>query len=66
MTSAYAVEYVKGFQGEYDEYNDGGSSMILSACCKHYTAYDLEKWGNFTRYTFNAKVRPSSCLMKCL
>ncbi|OAY76905.1 putative beta-D-xylosidase 6 [Ananas comosus] len=56
VTSAYAVEYVKGFQGEYDEYNDGGSSMILSACCKHYTAYDLEKWGNFTRYTFNAKV----------
>ncbi|KAG0476180.1 hypothetical protein HPP92_013021 [Vanilla planifolia] len=30
--------------------------MMLSACCKHHTAYDLEKWSNFTRYTFDAKV----------
>ncbi|PKU69030.1 probable beta-D-xylosidase 6 [Dendrobium catenatum] len=30
--------------------------LMMSACCKHYTAYDLEKWGNFTRYTFDAQV----------
>ncbi|XP_020584048.1 probable beta-D-xylosidase 6 [Phalaenopsis equestris] len=30
--------------------------MMLSACCKHHTAYDLEKWKNFTRYTFDAQV----------
>lgn len=61
----YAVQYVIGFQGEdhqlivEDDEDDGGDSprLMLSACCKHYTAYDLEKWGNFTRYTFNAKVR---------
>ncbi|PKA51026.1 putative beta-D-xylosidase 6 [Apostasia shenzhenica] len=43
-----------------DEFRTGGDghrgSMMLSACCKHHTAYDLEKWRNFTRYTFNAKV----------
>ncbi|WOL06055.1 putative beta-D-xylosidase 6 [Canna indica] len=58
VAAEYAVEYVRGFQGEYSGGDDdtGGRSMMLSACCKHYTAYDLEKWGNFTRYTFNAQV----------
>ncbi|XP_072987195.1 probable beta-D-xylosidase 6 [Typha latifolia] len=60
VVASYAVEYVKGFQGEYDHHyagdGGGGGPMMLSACCKHYTAYDLEKWGNFTRYTFNALV----------
>ncbi|KQJ83737.1 probable beta-D-xylosidase 6 [Brachypodium distachyon] len=54
VIAAYSVEYVKGFQGEYGDGKEG--RMMLSACCKHYVAYDLEKWGNFTRYTFNAKV----------
>ncbi|KAG8037956.1 hypothetical protein GUJ93_ZPchr0026g29121 [Zizania palustris] len=52
VVSAYSVEYVKGFQGEY---GDEGR-MMLSACCKHYIAYDLEKWEGFARYTFNAEV----------
>ncbi|XP_077214415.1 putative beta-D-xylosidase 6 [Tasmannia lanceolata] len=69
VTAAYAVEYVKGFQGQFGSEGDGGFSekrvlegsengegLMLSACCKHFTAYDLEKWGNFSRYTFNAKV----------
>lgn len=72
LTSAFAVEYVRGFQGEkkvrgagmirvlrddeeeVDEESGGG--LMLSACCKHLTAYDLEKWGNFSRYSFNALV----------
>ena len=72
VAAAYSIEYVKGFQGEswsgggggfkrkrvLEEYGNGGS-LMLSACCKHFTAYDLEDWGNFTRYTFNAKVRLS-------
>ncbi|XP_059293437.1 probable beta-D-xylosidase 6 isoform X1 [Lycium ferocissimum] len=33
-----------------------GDRLMLSACCKHFTAYDLEKWGNVTRYNFNAVV----------
>ncbi|XP_078167799.1 glycosyl hydrolase family protein isoform X3 [Carex rostrata] len=49
--STFAVEYVKGFQHE-----DDNGRLMLSACCKHFTAYDLEKWNGFARYTFNAKV----------
>ncbi|GJN26924.1 hypothetical protein PR202_gb14891 [Eleusine coracana subsp. coracana] len=52
VAAAYSIEYVKGFQGEYG--NDG--RIRLSACCKHYTAYDMEKWEGYNRYTFNAKV----------
>ncbi|KAM3388246.1 hypothetical protein ACQJBY_010805 [Aegilops geniculata] len=54
MIAAYSVEYVRGFQGEYGDGREG--RMMLSACCKHYIAYDLEKWGKFARYTFNAEV----------
>jgi hypothetical protein len=32
--------------------------LKVSACCKHFTAYDLEDWGGVDRYHFNAKVRP--------
>lgn len=67
VVSAYAVEYVRGFQGldwrnggnkDHNHEDGGGKSggLKLSACCKHFTAYDLEKWGQFTRYNFNAIV----------
>ncbi|KAK6923224.1 Glycoside hydrolase family 3 C-terminal domain, partial [Dillenia turbinata] len=38
------------------EENDGDESLMLSACCKHFAAYDLEKWNGFSRYNFNAVV----------
>ncbi|KAK4393917.1 putative beta-D-xylosidase 6 [Sesamum angolense] len=69
VASAYAIEYVRAFQGRHyrssarrDRYNyglqrrvlsddyDADDRLMLSACCKHFTAYDLEKWGQFTRY----------------
>ncbi|XP_073120866.1 probable beta-D-xylosidase 6 [Henckelia pumila] len=79
VTSAFAVAYVRAFQGQYDvaaerreefrlgqrrkalmeeeeEEEEDGGKLKLSACCKHFTAYDLEKWGQFTRYNFNAVV----------
>ncbi|KAK9670139.1 hypothetical protein RND81_13G180300 [Saponaria officinalis] len=61
VVSGFAVEFVKGFQGEWrmvgDDGGDGdGGGLMLSACCKHLIAYDLEKWGNFSRYSFNAVV----------
>ncbi|XP_057784335.1 probable beta-D-xylosidase 6 [Salvia miltiorrhiza] len=72
VTSAYAVEYVRAFQGEYHRAAEGykyglqrralglgdddGMMLSLSACCKHFTAYDLEKWRQFARYNFNALV----------
>ncbi|KAI5072734.1 hypothetical protein GOP47_0012840, partial [Adiantum capillus-veneris] len=67
VSSEYAVAYVCGLQGQ--EYNEdlrhltilnGRSSMQntlkVAACCKHFTAYDLEAWGGYTRYTFDALV----------
>ncbi|ERN11975.1 probable beta-D-xylosidase 6 [Amborella trichopoda] len=69
VASVYAVEYVRGFQGEpeFEGLDDElmrdkriliprDSKLKLSACCKHFTAYDLENAENVTRYTFNAKV----------
>ncbi|KAL4592279.1 hypothetical protein LXL04_005267 [Taraxacum kok-saghyz] len=35
----------------------GGDELMVSACCKHFSAYDLELWGNYSRYSFNAIVR---------
>ena len=58
VAAAYSLEYVKGFQGDYGE----EGRIRLSACCKHYTAYDMEKWKGFSRYTFNAKVKTFSPL----
>ncbi|KAL4582401.1 hypothetical protein LXL04_006949 [Taraxacum kok-saghyz] len=34
----------------------GGDELMVSACCKHFSAYDLELWGNYSRYSFNAIV----------
>ncbi|KAG2306877.1 hypothetical protein Bca52824_026625 [Brassica carinata] len=44
LTSKYAVAYVKGLQG-----TDGGdpNHLKVAACCKHYTAYDVD---NLERY----------------
>lgn len=58
VASAFAIEYVKGFQGE--NLSDGSGGFMLSACCKHSVAYDLENWMGFERYSFNAVVRPLS------
>ena len=53
LVSKYAVAYVKGLQG-----TDGGDPNLLkvAACCKHYTAYDVDNWKGVSRYTFNSVV----------
>ncbi|XP_022977987.1 probable beta-D-xylosidase 6 isoform X1 [Cucurbita maxima] len=72
VASAYSIEFVRGLQGGNwktervlrdgfgekgkMEEDDGMDSLMVSACCKHFTAYDLEKWKNFSRYTFDAVV----------
>nr|XP_043616232.1 probable beta-D-xylosidase 6 [Erigeron canadensis] len=78
VVGAYAVEYVRGFQGDDqklrednmekrsegrrrvltsdDDDDGGGDELMVSACCKHFSAYDLDDWGNYTRYNFNAIV----------
>ncbi|GER52133.1 beta xylosidase [Striga asiatica] len=52
MTSRYAVSYVRGLQG-----NDNKNRLKVAACCKHFTAYDLDSWRRVNRYIFNAVVR---------
>ncbi|KAL8058436.1 hypothetical protein ABFX02_03G017700 [Erythranthe guttata] len=57
MTSKYAVSFVRGIQGdsfEGGQLKDG--RLQASACCKHFTAYDLESWNGNNRFTFNAHV----------
>nr|VDD63669.1 unnamed protein product [Brassica oleracea] len=53
LVSKYALAYVKGLQG-----TDGGDPNLLkvAACCKHYTAYDVDNWKGVHRYTFNSVV----------
>nr|XP_043628379.1 beta-D-xylosidase 1 [Erigeron canadensis] len=50
LAARYAVRYVKGLQGNV------GNSLKVAACCKHYTAYDLDNWNGVDRFHFNAKV----------
>ncbi|KAL8514095.1 hypothetical protein ACS0TY_013277 [Phlomoides rotata] len=57
LTSKYSVSFVRGIQG--DNFEGGGlkdGRLQVSACCKHFTAYDLDKWKGFDRFTFNAHV----------
>ncbi|KAL3616166.1 putative beta-D-xylosidase 2 [Castilleja foliolosa] len=51
IASIYAARYVRGLQG-----SDGGDRLKVAACCKHYTAYDLDNWAGVDRFHFNAKV----------
>ncbi|KAJ6729380.1 BETA-D-XYLOSIDASE 1 [Salix viminalis] len=50
VAGKYGVSYVRGLQG-----NDG-ERLKVAACCKHYTAYDVDNWNGVDRYHFNAKV----------
>ncbi|MBA0648006.1 hypothetical protein Goklo_015799 [Gossypium klotzschianum] len=52
----YAVSYVRGIQGDSFEGGKLGENLQASACCKHFTAYDLDNWKGVTRYVFNANV----------
>ncbi|MFQ6628633.1 hypothetical protein Gotur_006932 [Gossypium turneri] len=56
VTGKYAVSYVRGIQGDSFEGGKLGENLQASACCKHFTAYDLDNWKGVTRYVFNANV----------
>lgn len=53
VAGKYAASYVRGLQG-----NAAGNRLKVAACCKHYTAYDLDNWNGVDRFHFNAKVNP--------
>uniref|UniRef100_A0ACD5Z5K8 Uncharacterized protein n=1 Tax=Avena sativa TaxID=4498 RepID=A0ACD5Z5K8_AVESA len=56
MTAKYAAVFVRGFQGYAISGAINSSDLEASACCKHFTAYDLENWKGVTRFTFDTKV----------
>ncbi|XVF80039.1 hypothetical protein PTKIN_Ptkin15bG0038500 [Pterospermum kingtungense] len=59
VVGTYAVNYVRGLQDiEGQDYNGDPNSRPLkvSACCKHFTAYDIEDYNGISRLVFNAKV----------
>ncbi|GLJ09085.1 hypothetical protein SUGI_0101530 [Cryptomeria japonica] len=53
VASKYASHYVRGLQE-----TDGAdpNRLKVAACCKHYTAYDVDNWNGVQRYTFDAQV----------
>lgn len=53
LSSKYGSGYVKGLQ----QTDDGNPNRLkVAACCKHYTAYDLDNWKGIDRYHFDAVV----------
>ncbi|KAK3419891.1 hypothetical protein EUGRSUZ_G00649 [Eucalyptus grandis] len=53
LSSKYAAGYVRGLQKS----DDGNADRLkVAACCKHYTAYDVDNWKGVNRLTFNAVV----------
>ncbi|KAM7253239.1 hypothetical protein ACFE04_025857 [Oxalis oulophora] len=56
LTGKYAISYVRGIQGDSFEGRKLGEHLQVSACCKHFTAYDLDQWKGVNRFVYNAKV----------
>ena len=54
LSSKYASGYVKGLQ---ETESSDANRLKVAACCKHYTAYDVDNWKGIERYTFNAVVK---------
>ncbi|TYI66975.1 hypothetical protein E1A91_D09G264900v1 [Gossypium mustelinum] len=50
LAGKYAASYVRGLQSAT------GNRLKVAACCKHYTAYDLDNWKGVDRFHFNARV----------
>ncbi|KAJ7973046.1 Beta-D-xylosidase [Quillaja saponaria] len=50
LVGRYAASYVRGLQGT------DGNRLKVAACCKHFTAYDLDNWNGVDRFHFDAKV----------
>ena len=51
-TSAYAIAFVHHMQ--YNKLDP--TRLRVSSCCKHFDAYSLDRWYEYSRHTFNAIV----------
>ncbi|KAJ9673795.1 hypothetical protein PVL29_023380 [Vitis rotundifolia] len=56
VTGSYAVSYVRGVQGDCLQGLKRCGELQASACCKHFTAYDLDDWKGIDRFKFDARV----------
>ncbi|KAI9097969.1 hypothetical protein K1719_025740 [Acacia pycnantha] len=56
VSSKYAVSYVRGVQGDSFQGGKLTGHLQASACCKHFTAYDLDNWKGVNRFVFDARV----------
>lgn len=56
MNAKYGVAYVRGLQGDSFEGGKLAERLQASACCKHFTAYDLDQWKGLDRFVFDARV----------
>lgn len=64
VTGKYAVAYVRGVQGDSldGSRSKNGAHLLASACCKHFTAYDLDNWNGINRFKFDAHVSNTTIL----
>ncbi|EOY06888.1 Glycosyl hydrolase family protein [Theobroma cacao] len=59
VVGLYAVNYVRGLQdieGQENTSDPNSRPLKVSACCKHFAAYDLDNHDGLDRYRFDAKV----------
>ncbi|XP_017975208.1 PREDICTED: probable beta-D-xylosidase 5 [Theobroma cacao] len=59
VVGLYAVNYVRGLQdieGQDNTSDPNSRPLKVSACCKHFAAYDVENYLGLDRLHFNAKV----------
>ncbi|PIA28627.1 hypothetical protein AQUCO_06800054v1 [Aquilegia coerulea] len=59
VVGRYAVNYVRGMQdveGFLDTSDPNSRPLKIGACCKHYTAYDVDHWNGVDKYHFDARV----------
>lgn len=60
LASAMAASFVKGLQrGPTAGVAGPADYLKVSATCKHAIGNDLEEWGGYTRYNFNAVISAS-------
>ncbi|XVE99866.1 hypothetical protein REPUB_Repub03eG0238500 [Reevesia pubescens] len=59
VNGIYSVHYVRGLQdveGQENTNDTASRPLKVSACCKHYAAYDVDRWHGVNRKSFDAKV----------
>ncbi|XVE99872.1 hypothetical protein REPUB_Repub03eG0239100 [Reevesia pubescens] len=59
VNGIYSVHYVRGLQdveGQENTNDTASRPLKVSACCKHYAAYDVDRWQGVNRKSFDAKV----------